>query len=182
MRSQCGMEVALPIPVHIPAQFALEYLQANAPALTQVCEDPVFEELPPDPALIADDSFFGPWDENTRLYNISGPIYLAPGLKKAATWSAVYQLIPDGVRLRGVVNAGVVSWTKWTIRRRQDGTGSESSSPGLNIEEWELYGEVMIEAHNLLMPFASLFLRRVIRQLGERAIDGLVQTYYNNTT
>jgi hypothetical protein len=179
------MQVAVPIPVKVPAQFALEYLQTNSLALTQVCESPRYEEVAPDPVLLADDHILGPWDQTARAFNIYGSICLAPGLTKAATWFAIYQLIPDGVRLRATVNAGVISWTKWTIRRRLVGTpftDSESSSPAVDVEEWELYGEVTIEANNLLMPFASMYLRRTLPQLGERALDGLVQAYYTKAS
>ncbi|KAH7121772.1 hypothetical protein B0J13DRAFT_567250 [Dactylonectria estremocensis] len=184
MRSQCSMEVAVPIPVKVPAEFALEYLQTNSLALTQVCENPRYEEVSPDPVMLADDHVLGPWDKTARAFNIYGSIYLAPGLTKAATWFAIYQLIPTGVRLRATVNAGVISWTRWTIRRRVGGapiTDSESSSPIVETDEWELYGEVTIDANNLLMPFASMYLRRTLPQLGDRALDGLVQAYHTRT-
>ncbi|KAH6997452.1 hypothetical protein EDB80DRAFT_727861 [Ilyonectria destructans] len=183
MRTQCHISAVAPIPITLPSHVALAFLQTYIPTMTQVPDFVSFYEIPADPSLISDDSFFGPWDESVRAYTVDEVINLTPGLTRVTTWPAVYQSAPDGIRVRASTAAGVISWTKWTVRRRQDGMspeGSDSTSSSITYvaEEWELHADLTIEANRLLMPFVLWYAHKVITQLCQGVIDELVRIYF----
>lgn len=183
MRTQCHISAVAPIPITLPSHVALAFLQTYIPTMTQVPDFVNFYEIPADPTLISDDPFFGPWDESVRAYTVDELIHLTPGLTRVTRWPAVYQSAPDGIRVRASTAAGVISWTKWTVRRRQDeispaGSDSASSSTTYVAEQWELSADLTIEANRLLMPFVSWYAPKVITQLCQAVIDELVRSYF----
>ncbi|KAH8736350.1 hypothetical protein BGZ61DRAFT_441874 [Ilyonectria robusta] len=178
MRSQYRTAVAIAIPNHIPSKVVLAFIQTYDPLLRHNPGIVSFEEIPFDIDDISNDPFFGPMDDTVRNFQVREVIWLAPGLTKDMNWPMIYQCTPDGIRNRGNALAGIIGWTQWAVRPRQGntppiGSGSRTLKTG---DEWELWGEVTVEANSLLMPFISNNAKNFLEQICQGVIDEIVAT------
>lgn len=181
MRSRCYFSVTASLPSNVSPRFALEVLQTYIPTISQMPGVIGFIEIPAEPALIADDPYFGPWDETVRAYTIRAAIHMLPGLTKTHQWPAVFQKTPNGMRNRGNTPTGIVTWTEWTVRRCGDGADAGAEIPNTTVvdetEQWEIHVDNTVEARSLLMPFVQRYSDRAMAILCQRVADEIIRFY-----
>ncbi|KAH7120313.1 hypothetical protein B0J13DRAFT_162821 [Dactylonectria estremocensis] len=182
MRTQCHIDVVAPIPSNVPPRFALEILQTYIPCLSQIPGVVSFDEILTEPVMIADDPFFGPWDETTCAYHIQAAIHLMPGLTKTYSWPAIFQRASSGMRSRGTAPTGIVTWAEWSVRRSRDGVPLASFEMPYGVlvnkaEQWEIHVDHTLEASTLIMPFVQRYSQRAISVLCHRVAEEIARCY-----
>ncbi|KAH7120539.1 hypothetical protein EDB81DRAFT_814375 [Dactylonectria macrodidyma] len=187
MRSQHWTFVTIPIPTNLPPQTVVTYLQTYAPTLRHNDHVASFTEVASEPVDIANDDFFGPWDDSVRTFQIHEVTRLLPGISKENRWPVVFQSFPNGINSRANAHVGTIVWARWTVRRRADvgspaNSESTTSSSATEIgEEWELYEEVLMDGNTMVMPFASRIIDKVHQEISQRLVDDVVKAYFNET-
>ncbi|KAH7139634.1 hypothetical protein B0J13DRAFT_66319 [Dactylonectria estremocensis] len=186
MRSQHTTFVTIPIPINLPPHTVVAYLQTYAPTLRHNDHVANFTEVASDPADIANDVFFGPWDESVRTFQIHEVTRLLPGVSRENRWPVVFQSFPSGINSRANANIGTIVWARWTVRHRDAGSPANSESTASSSatemgEEWELYEEVLVDANTMVMPFAARVIDKIHQEISQRIVDDVFKTYFNET-
>ncbi|KAF7555494.1 hypothetical protein G7Z17_g2116 [Cylindrodendrum hubeiense] len=189
MRSQHYTIVAIPIPINLPPQVVVAFIQTYVPTLRLNDHVAGFEEIPADPSCIANDPFFGPWDDTVRSFQVHEITRLLPGVSRETRWPVVFQSFPDGISSRANANAGILVWARWTVRRRDVASPASpaspetaTSSPATEVgEEWELYEEVLTDANTMLMRFTARSVDRIHNQITQRLVDEVCKSYFDGT-
>ncbi|KAH8683764.1 hypothetical protein BGZ61DRAFT_456255 [Ilyonectria robusta] len=190
MRSQNRTAITLPIPSDVPPRVVLDYIQTFEPTLRHNPGMVAYSEIPFDPGQIGPDPFFefGCEENPIRCFQIQEVFWLGPGLTKEMKSPFFFQRSPSGMRCRCNAYAGVISWTEWQVLPLHDvsptGSGSTSSKPHplkSNVEQWGLYGVVIIEANRLMLPFCVLNTERYLNTIGQALIKEVCGIYLTGT-
>ncbi|KAH7000501.1 hypothetical protein EDB80DRAFT_113512 [Ilyonectria destructans] len=182
MRTQCYTSVVAPIPSNVPPRFALEIIQTYIPCLSQIPGVVRFDEIFTEPTMIANDPFFGPWDETVCAYYIQAAVHLLPGLTKIYGWPAIFQRASSGMRTRGTAPTGIVTRVAWTVRRSRDSMplgdfGKQYGTLANKAEEWEIHVDHTLEVNSLMMPFVQRHTQRAISVLCHRVAEEIARCY-----
>ncbi|KAM0551717.1 hypothetical protein ACHAPJ_008284 [Fusarium lateritium] len=178
MRSKHQVSISVPIPSRVPPEVVLAHIQKYTPMLEHNSVVVSFSETTPNVALVLNDPFFGAPNSSVRSFESTERLTLAPGLTRDRKWPVTFQKTPNGIRSRADARAGVIVWTEWLIRPRQD--VSTPSSTATLTEEWELYEELVVEASALVMPFVSRTADGVHRTINQKVIDEVATNYLFN--
>lgn len=188
MRIKHYANFPIPIPSNIPPSVVLAYVQTYVPTLRHNACVKGFEEIPTNPDQLQGDENFGPWDATVQAYQVHSVSQLAPGISRQAWWPVIFQCTPDGIRAKARnSNMNITVWATWTVRpRRQEGASpanSESTNSSVMVvgEEWELFDEILIEAHRLFMPFTSQYTRKLHHDITQSMVAEVTKGYLNGT-
>jgi hypothetical protein len=186
MRLKHYANIPIPIPTNIPPNIVLAYIQTFVPTLKHnICVNS-FKEIPSDPNL-PDDAIFGPWNNTVRTYEIHEITQLAPRISAQARWPVNFQCTPDGIRARAINSkVGTTVWATWTVRPRVNvasPANSESTNSSATVvgEEWELFDEVIIECHRLMMPFTAPYACKIHHDITQKIVDEITKGYCDGT-
>ncbi|KAJ4016335.1 hypothetical protein NW752_003458 [Fusarium irregulare] len=177
MRSKHRVLVSAPIPSQVPPEVVLAHIQTFTPLLKHNAVFTSFSEIPPDTARVHSEPFFGPPNSSVRSFLCNQRLELVAGLAQNETWPITFLKIHNGVRARVDARASVTVWIECLVRQAQD-PGTPSSN-GTLTEEWELFEEVVVESHGLLMPFVSRMTEVAHTGICQRIMDDIVENKYN---
>lgn len=102
---------------------------------------------------------------------------LVAGLTQDETWPITFLKIHNGIRARVDARASVTVWIECLVRQAQD-PGTPSSN-GTLTEEWELFEEVVVESHSLLMPFVSRMTDLAHMGICQRIMDDIIESRFS---
>ncbi|RGP60309.1 hypothetical protein FLONG3_10917 [Fusarium longipes] len=186
MRSKHRVLVTAPIPSLVPPEVVLAHIQTFTPLLKHNAVFTSFSEIPPDTARVHSEPFFGPPNSSVRSFLCFQRLELVAGLTQDEYWPITFLKIHNGVRARVDARASVTVWIECLVRQAQDpgtpsssGTSSGSGTPsssGTLTDEWELFEEVVVEAHGLLMPFVSRMTEVAHRGICQRIMDDIIES------
>ncbi|KAH6880831.1 hypothetical protein B0T10DRAFT_519250 [Thelonectria olida] len=185
MHSRHVLTASAALPSILPPHLVVESLQTYTPTLRHNFSITSFFHIHSDPNSIADDPFFGPWDNTIRTFYVHECTELVPGVSRRVSWPCVFQSTPNGARFRVTAPAGIKVWAEFTVRPRiESPTPSDSAvTSAINGgDDWELYDELVIEGNRIVMPFTLPYTQRVHQQICERLVDEVFRDYVNAVT
>ncbi|QPC74677.1 hypothetical protein HYE68_005429 [Fusarium pseudograminearum] len=173
MRLKHQVLVTAPIPGHVPPEAVLAHIQTFTPLLKHNAVFTSFSETPPDTARVHSEPFFGPPNSSVRSFLCFQRLELVAGLTQDEYWPITFLKIHNGIRARVDARASVTVWIECLVRQAPD-PGTPSSN-GTLVEEWELFEEVVVEAHGLLMPFVSRYTDLAHVGICQRIMDDIME-------